>query len=380
MTKLIGLVVVTNHNFGSILQTYALQRVVRRMGASTQIIKYAEGATSKICRFRNIEYATSRLKMIYKRLAISLRHSRRKSQLSERANAFREFINKELSFSELYTSLDSLSEAAKKYDIVLLGSDQVWHPMNPIMNFFTLNFVPENIKKGAYAPSFGVSSIPESYKKTYAHYINRIDYVSSRELTGVKIIKELTNRDVPMVCDPTLLLTESEWEECLSDKVRIEEKYVFCYFIGNNPNQRNLVKQYARKNNLKIVALLHIDEFIESDENYADYAPYNVGPAEFLYLLKNAECIMTDSFHASVFSLQFHRPFYTFNRFENGKGNSTSSRIDSLLSTVGLLDRKVSNGATFEDLSTNAINFSDVNERMEKFRAFSLNYLKSIVG
>lgn len=380
MTKLIGLVVVTNHNYGSILQTYALQRVVSRLGGNTQIIKYAEGATSKICRFRNIEYAISRLKMIYKRLAISLRHSRQKSQLSERANAFREFINQELSFSELYTSLGALSEAAKKYDVVLLGSDQVWHPMNLIMNFFTLNFVPDNIKKGAYAPSFGVSSIPKSYKKAYTDYINRIDYVSSRELTGVKIIKELTNKDVPMVCDPTILLTECEWEKCLSDKVRIEEKYVFCYFIGNNPNQRNLVKQYAKRNNLKIVALLHIDEYIESDEHYADYAPYNVGPAEFLYLLKNAECIMTDSFHASVFSLQFHRPFYTFNRFENGKGNSTSSRIDSLLGTMGLLDRKVPNGASFEDLSTNAINYCEVDERMEKFRAFSLNYLKSIVG
>ena len=88
---------------------------------------------------------------------------------------------------------------------------------------------------------------------------------------------------------------------------------------------------------------------------------------------------MTDSFHASVFSLQFHRDFYTFNRFENGNGNSTSSRIDSLLDTVNLMDRKVKNGATVYDLSNKTIDYNDVDERLRKFRASSEDYLRSIV-
>lgn len=378
--KKIGLVAVTNHNYGSILQTYALQTAVRNMGCDTQIIKYAEGKAAKIGRFRNMNYAVSRLKIIIKDLSMNLLLPKQKHLLGERSAVFSEFIDKELTFSDTYYSLDRLAKVSSKYDVILLGSDQVWHPMNLFMNFFTLNFVPDDVKKGAYAPSFGVSRIPDAYKKAYSEYISRIEHVSCREMAGVMLIKELTGRDVPMVCDPTLLLTAKNWESCLSDKVKINEKYVFCYFIGDNPNQREVVKEYAKEHGLKIVALLHIDEYIGSDEGYADYTPYNVGPAEFLYLVKNADCVMTDSFHASVFSLQFHREFYTFNRFENGNGNSTSSRIDSLLGTVNLMDRKVKNGAMLKDLTTSEIDFDDVDERLKDFRASSEAYLKSIVG
>lgn len=376
----IGLVTVTNHNYGSILQTYALQTAVRNLGGDTLIMQYAESKAAKIRRFCNKEYAISRMKMIYKKVAMSMLYPKQKHLLGERANSFREFINKELYFSPLYTSLHSLSVASSEYNMVLLGSDQVWHPMNLLMNFFTLNFVPDDVKKGAYAPSFGVSNIPDSYKKAYSDYISRIECVSCREMAGVKLVKELTGRDVPMVCDPTMLLTSKDWESCLSDKVRIKEKYVLCYFIGDNPNHREVVTEYAKMHRLKIVALLHIDEYIASDEKYADYTPYDVGPAEFLYLVKNAECVMTDSFHASVFSLQFHRNFYTFNRFENRKGNSTSSRIDTLLDAVNLMDRKVKDGANLKDLSTSIIDFIDVDERLENFRASSEAYLKSVIG
>lgn len=376
----IGLVVVTNHNYGSILQSFALQQAIRSIGCSTEIVNYQEEKKAKIKRLQNFEYAISRVKIIYKQIMMRLVHPEQKRLLNERTNAFRDFIDGNFYFSKKCVKMASLTELATTYDVVLLGSDQVWHPLNYLMNFFTLNFVPDEVKKGAYAPSFGVSCIPDAYKKAYSDYISRIDHVSCREMAGVKLIKELTGRDVPMVCDPTLLLTAKDWESCLSDRVKINEKYVFCYFIGDNPNQREVVKEYAKEHGLKIVALLHIDEYIASDENYADYTPYNVGPAEFLYLVKNADCVMTDSFHASVFSLQFHREFYTFNRFENGNGNSTSSRIDSLLGTVNLMDRKVRNGAMLNDLSTSEIDFDDVDERLKEFRASSEAYLKSIVG
>lgn len=379
MSKKIGLVAVTNHNFGSILQTYALQCAVRSMGCDTQIIQYSEGKSAKIRRFKNKEYAISRLKMIYKKVAMNILYPKQKHLLAERAEAFRRFIDNELTFSKLCTSKGALSKLSKNYDKIVLGSDQVWHPMNLLMDFFTLNFVPDSIMKGAYAPSFGVSVIPESYKPAYKAYINRIEHVSCREIAGVNLIKNLVGRDVPMVCDPTLLLAANDWEPCLSDKVKYNEKYVFCYFIGDNPNQRKVIQDYAKKHGYKIVALLHIDEYVESDENYADYTPYNVGPAEFLYLVKNAECVMTDSFHASVFSLQFHRNFYTFNRFENGKGNSTSSRIDSLLGTVELMDRKVKNGATMTDLSEKPIDYTKVDGVLAQFRASSVEYLRSII-
>ena len=379
MPNRIGLVSVTNHNFGSILQTYALQIAVRKMGCEVNILKYKERLSAKIKRLANSEYAVSRLKSIYKMFVMNILHPKQDSLLQQRSHVFQDFINNKLVFSKSCCSRKELSTLCSNFDVVLLGSDQVWHPMNLLMDFFTLTFVPDNIRKGAYAPSFGVSEIPHSYREAYRTYIGRIDYVSCREMAGVKIIKELTGKDVPMVCDPTLLLTAADWECCLSDTISFREKYVFCYFIGDNPHQRLLAKEYAQKNNYKIAALLHIDEYIASDEGYADYTPYNVGPSEFLYLIKDAECVMTDSFHATVFSLQFHKPFYTFNRFENGRRNSTSSRIDSLLSTVELMARKVPTGATMDMLSADEIDYAHVDGLLQKFRESSVNYLRSIL-
>lgn len=378
--KHIGLVSVTNHNFGSILQTYALQRAVRKTGCETEIILYKEGTASKLNRLRNLEYMTTRVKMVIKSIKMRILHPQQKNNLSNRSNAFTHFISKQLSFTELFTSKEKLSQIAHNYDGIILGSDQVWHPMNLLMDFFTLNFVPDEVNKVAYAPSFGVSSIPSKYKEAYKKYVSRINWLSCREMAGVKIIKDLIGKDVPLVCDPTLLLTGYEWSGALSNSVHYDEKYIFCYFIGNNPNQRRLARNYANKYGLKIVALLHIDEFIPTDEYYADYTPYNVGPEEFLYLINNAELIMTDSFHATVFSLTFKKNFFTFNRFEHGKGNSTSSRIDSLLSVVNLDDRKVPAKANMEILEhMKAIEYEDVERKLNNFRNISFEYLQKAI-
>lgn len=376
--KKIGIVAVTNHNFGSILQTFALQIVVKKLGCNPEIIRYKEPKMRKLKRLKNGEYAASRLKMIYKHFAMAFGSKERKENLRRRFVAFSDFIKKELSFSKVCVNKDALTDISNEYDTILLGSDQVWHPMNLYMDFFTLNFVPLEKNKVAYASSFGVSSLPETYREPYREYISRFNHLSCREEAGVKLIKDLTGKTAQWVCDPTILLTYEDWLPYLSSKVKYNEKYVFCYFIGNNPNQRRSVRQFADEKGLKFVALLHIDEYIKSDEMYADYAPYNVGPAEFLFLIKNAEFVMTDSFHATVFSLQFHKNFFTFNRFENGKGKSTTSRIDSLLSTVNLMKRKVPQGALptfFEELPK--IDYNDVDERMSSFRNSSMEYLKN---
>ena len=386
--KKIGLVAVTNHNYGSILQTFALQEAVRAHGCETEILKYAEPATAKLKRFKNLEYCKTRLKRVYRNFVIGTLYKQHKQNLSTRAKAFQRFINAELTMTDTCRTLSALTSLCHDYNAILLGSDQVWHPMNLQMNFFTLNFVPTDVKKGAYAPSFGVSKLPVLYEEPYRKYISRIEYVSCREKAGTVLIEKLTGRKVPMVCDPTLLLNGSEWssiaDRCASEAQRMAldgVPYIFCYFIGNNPNQRRLVNEFKKKYGCKVVALQHINEYIPSDEEYADYSPYDVGPAEFLQLVRYAKYVMTDSFHASVFSLQFHRDFYVFDRFENGAGNSTTSRIDSLLGVVDLLDRKMPHAASMENLeSVKAIDYSDVETKLSEFRKSSQEYLSSIIS
>lgn len=317
----IGLVCVTNHNYGSILQTFALQTIVNNLGVETEIVRYNESKFSKIRRLRNKEYMRTRFKVIEKKITLTFLYRKYSHLLQERNIAFSKFISTNLKFSDVLFSLSELNRKAYNYDIVLLGSDQVWHPMNLYMNFFTLNFVPDKIIKAAYAPSFGVSKIPKSYKESYRKYINRIQYLSCREAAGVDIIYDLTGKKPPMVCDPTMLLSKEDWLQVLPGKTKYPFKYIFCYFIGDNPEQRELVLKLKETTGYKIITLLHIDEYISSDSNYGDYTPFDVDPLDFLELIKNAEYIMTDSFHASVFSILFHKAFFTFNRFENIKRN-----------------------------------------------------------
>lgn len=379
--KKIGIVSVTNHNFGSILQTYALQIIIRKLGYTTQIIRYKESRFSKIKRLQNYEYTVRKLKELYKNVLMNIIHVNRKQFLKRRTYSFSTFINSKIIFSDFCFTKSELTKKSKEFSTILLGSDQVWHPMNLHMDFFTLNFVPDNIRKVAYASSFGVSCIPKTYQLKYKEYINRFQYLSCREEAGGELIKQLTGRKAHWVCDPTIILTGKDWIPIQSDKIKYKEKYIFCYFIGNNPNQRKLVKSFALNNGYKIVALLHIDEYIASDEDYADYTPYDVGPAEFLYLLNHSEYVMTDSFHATVFSLLFHKEFFIFNRFENGKGKSTVSRIDSLLKIVNLENRKIIKSNMIDGLPfDNDIDFQKVDILLDEFRHSSIQYLNDALA
>lgn len=377
----IGIITVTNHNYGSILQSFALQIILKKKGHIFEVIKYIEPNIVKLKRIKNKEYVYAKIKTIYKNIIFTLFHPKLKHLLNERKFAFDEFIDLNFTFSNSCFTKSELTKKSKEFSTILLGSDQVWHPMNLHMDFFTLNFVPDNIRKVAYASSFGVSCIPKTYQLKYKEYINRFQYLSCREEAGGELIKQLTGRKAHWVCDPTIILTGKDWIPIQSDKIKYKEKYIFCYFIGNNPNQRKLVKSFARNHGYKIVALLHIDEYIASDEDYADYTPYDVGPAEFLYLLNHSEYVMTDSFHATVFSLLFHKEFFIFNRFENGKGKSTVSRIDSLLKIVNLENRKIIKSNMIDGLPfDNDIDFQKVDILLDEFRHSSIQYLNDALA
>ena len=379
--KKIHLACVTYHNYGSLLQTYALQTVVSNLGFRPEIIAYTEPKLQKIKRLVNKEYAVTRLKMFSKGLRMKLKGEAFYNNLKIRSCSFDDFINRHLVLGKKYTKLDEIKKDSTKWDLVLLGSDQVWHPINYEMHFFTLEILSSNVQKIAYAPSFGVSQIPNKYVTKYRKFLDGFTYLSCRENTGVNIIKDITGREAAHVCDPTLLMTSDEWRSVSKTYTIIEGPYLFVYLMGNNDNHRDFAKQYAKKHNLKIVALTHIDEYVKSDDNYADYTPFNVGPLDFLGLIDNATAIFTDSFHASVFSLLFHKNFYTFNRFESCIGTSTTSRIDSLLTMAGVNERKIKNGATLSDIELiKPTTWSVVDDNISAFRERSLEYLKKILN
>ena len=339
------------HDYGGMLQAFATQRFLEKQGIESDAINFdnVKGDISRrkwkyfLSNIMDISIVKEKSRLIEKKIRQKT-NARLKAQMAERDNAFDKFCTSHFKVSRHFDSWDDMAKASQKeYDAVIVGSDQLWLPSNVMADYYTLNWVPEKVKKIAYATSFGIGNIPQKYKEMYRQYLTRIDYLSARETSGQEIISELTDKSVPLVNDPALLLDANGWDEVIKDKPIINDKYIFCYFMGDNPEQREFVKRLAKEKGLKIVALLHLDQFIETDEHYADYTPWDISPDDFVNLVKYAEYVCTDSFHGTVFSIIYSRNFFTFKRFNKKASLSTNTRITSLLTRVGLMDRLVVN-------------------------------------
>lgn len=263
------------------------------------------------------------------------------------------------------------------YSSVLVGSDQLWLPGNIAADYYTLNFVPETVNSIAYATSFGQSSLPKNSAKKAEVFLKKIKHIGVREESGQKLVKEIANRDVPVVCDPTLLFTGDEWMAIQQKEPIIKGKYILCYFLGNNPPHREFAKRLKEVTGCKIIALTHLDEFVKSDEGYADETPYDIDPADFLNLIRNAEYVCTDSFHCSVFSILYKRQFFTFRRYNRNTKQSTNSRLDTLFHMAGITGRLLTGEENIANCLKIETDFESVHKKLEGIRQKSYQYLLS---
>lgn len=373
--KKVGLISVSIHNYGSLLQTYAMQQVLDQYGIDNDIILFKSDPVKQIYRVLNVPFMTMKLKLYKRKLITRLMYKEICDGSKERDTAFMSFKNDYCRFTKKITDRKELEDYGKRYDAYILGSDQVWNPANLEMDFYTMNFIPENKSKIAYAPSFGVSSIPKNQISKTQAYLNRIQHISVREVAGANIVKSLTGRDVPVVCDPTALLTREDWDKLKSRRKYVDGKYIFCYFLGSNPLHRKFANQVKSETGYQILALQHIDEFVKGDLDFADVTPYDVGPQDFLNLLSNAEIVLTDSFHGTMFSIYYHKQFFTFNRYADGKKDSTNSRIVSILGMLHLEDRGLQGNENVKICLSKEINWDEVQDSLEKFRVKSKSFL-----
>ena len=205
--------------------------------------------------------------------------------------------------------------------------------------------------------------------------MNRFDHIALREQRACDLVKSLTGRDVSVVLDPTLLFSGDEWLHIQKSEPIAKEDYIFVYLLGDNPGQRLFIKNVQKRTGYKVIAFQHLDDYIPSDEGFADETPYNVGPAEFLNYIRNAKYVFTDSFHCTVFSILYKKRFFTFSRFSESEKQSTNTRIDNLLNIVGLEKRRITNSLSVEDIFTINDDFSHVEERLSKMKEISLSYL-----
>lgn len=363
-------------NYGSQLQAYATQLLFDKMGVpnETICIDGLRGEINKakyryfLSRIWDVNTVKDKFATVKKVWAMKTKGNEFRANMAERKRMFDDFARTMFHVSRVYNSKAELVKAAHGYSAFVVGSDQLWLPSNIEADYYTLNFVPDDVPKIALATSFGISQLPKAQAKKAERFLKRLDFCSVREQSGQRIVKELTGRDVPVVCDPTILFTAEDWASIAKPERFVKEPYMFCYFLGNNPCQREFVKRFREKTGCKIVQLQHCDEYIKTDVDFPDIAPYDVGPKEFIRLIRDAEYVFTDSFHCSVFSMLHSKKFFTFRRYNSDSTVSTNGRLYSLLSLVGLENRLLQGNEDVHECMNLAIDYVQVHERLAKLR------------
>lgn len=372
------------HNYGSMLQALATQMTLDKLGYENETIDIS-GFNGEIKKAKMLYFAKASLTsdILLSKLGMATNVLRRKLSKGAykentiiRNKKFDDFYKEHFRLSEKYTSKADLSNKCKDtYSAVLVGSDQLWLPGNIAGDYYTLNFVPKEVNTIAYATSFGQSTLPSDSAKKATVFLKKIRHIGVREESGQKLVKELVGRNVPVVCDPTLLFTGDEWMSIQKEEAKINEPYILCYFLGNNPPHREFAKKLKEKTGCKIVALIHLDEYVKNDEGYADYTPYDVDPADFLNLIRNAQYVCTDSFHCSLFSMLYKKEFFTFKRYARKTKSSTNSRLDTLFNLAGVKGRVLNGDEEIQKCLDMNIDYEKVHKNLQKIRVESYQYL-----
>lgn len=358
-------------NYGSVLQAYATQEAIKSYGHTTKLVRFENNKNDL---FKMLGIARNLVSIYHWNLRfqrIKTKKNRAKENSEERIKKFIDFIEKNIIETEQLSCGKELKEAVRQFDIVVAGSDQIWHPSNRTLHYFTLDFI-NDIKKISYASSFGVSRLPVQMKFGYKKALSQFDYITVREQSGVEIVEDLGLKAY-LVVDPTLLLTAEEWSKVARYKESYQD-YIFCYFLGSRKEGRIKAEEMKRKTGMKIITIASIDDHIELDDEYADSIVDKAGPEEFLGLIKNAKYVFTDSFHCSVFSIIFNKQFFTFKRFNNNSKISTNSRIENLLGLLGMEDRICDEETKIDSIQD--VNFIEVQRKLEFLRKESKKHLE----
>lgn len=369
MKKNVCLVTCYINNYGACLQAYALQQTIKNLGYNCEILKYTPSDSVK--EFSFIQKMFEFAKDIYRILKYD-----NYSYFFSLKPCFRRFRKKNLIFTNRnFIDENSVYSSHIKFDAYVVGSDQLWNPLihgNQNNKIYFLDFVDDGAKKIAYAPSFGISSLPsENIERNAAAMLASFDFLSCREEDGSAIVRSLTNKECFTVLDPTFLLSSKEW-----DLLRIElpkqKKYILVYKFGNNDYEVNFIEYISHITQFEVVIIPCIKEDFS-----LKYRKINKGgPETFLSYIKNAALVITDSFHATALSINFNVPFFSMLRNTKDEKNNMNSRILNILSMMKLEDRLVTCESNFQNFVKVDMDFSTSNSILDAKRTIDISRLR----
>ncbi len=357
--KKVGIVTIYDYNnYGNRLQNYALQTIFENLGYEVSSFKfYGNSNIDNFLKFR--------LRNIFRVFRYYLKSM--KSLIYFK----RIFRNKLFTMKYIKTSENiyqgNIDRIKKHYDFFITGSDQIWNPNFYKNNMYInlLGFI-ENEKKIAIAPSIAVDNLNKSQIEEFEKYLKKFDHISCRERLGSNLLKNIINKEVDTIIDPTLFFEKEFWErKILKPRFHNDNSgYILLYFVGKMSNEnKEIINEYADKKNIQIIDML------DSKSQY-----YTCNPFEFLYMIHNASLVITDSFHASIFSYTFNVPFRIFRRVETSI--SMNSRLVNLIEVLGLPDNIYFDGITL--LNENFYyepNLDKITNERKKFKRFINDFI-----
>lgn len=368
--KKVGIITIHKiNNYGSVLQAYALQRVCNEMGYTVEIIDYNfpnhAHTDNKYAVHQDTQPTEPHLiKMLYA-LGLIRQHK-----------GISNFVHKYHHLSaRQYGTPDELLKDAPNYDIYITGSDQLWNPRycngDPA---FMLHFAPDVALRISYAASIGADSIPNELKSQYKKLLSRYAHISVRENSGVNVIKDVVGKDATVVLDPSLLLNKDQWNEIASPNRQYKKKYILCYFLNYTfnafPYVDKLAQYIQKQTGYELVRVARPPHHL-----CAKHTHYRIGasPEEFLALVRDAEMILTTSFHGTAFAVNYGKSVFTVVKDKE----SSDSRQISLMHNVGLDAQVLSINDEMPDVSRFSYDVAAEQNRLEHLRRESMDFLRN---
>lgn len=342
------------HNYGAVLQAYALKKYISNLGYDVKVINYhhytiPDGFPRK-----------RKINSVKPKKILDHFYSKRDHLI--RWEKFNKFI-KELTNNEekVYTSEEELEKL--DIDFWICGSDQIWNTdiTGGINKGFFLDFETKG-KKISYAVSMGIPELSKEYEEQFKNSINNLQNISVREETLKKYCEKFTDKEVVKTLDPTFLLKEEDYNELILENA-INEKYILIYALGPDERLTNIATKISKERNLKIIELNDYKK-----RKYFCEQISNAGPHEFVTLIKGAEVVITNSFHGTIFSIIFKKEFYTLTRLNR------NSRMENILEIVDMKDRLIDKLEDLENVQEQ--NYNKSIKRLQEEAQKSKEFLK----
>jgi len=351
-------------SFGAALQMYALYRAVEELGAEAEILNYHNA-------YMKAERHTGRVRgksSIGGKLYLLLKNAMHCRQISG-FRAFEKSLDRYP--AKPVSDKHALPGLCERYSHVICGSDQVWNPniTDTDLSYF-LDFCDCDTKRISYAPSFGISEFSTEFQTKIKKELLQFKALSAREVEGQELIQALTGTDVPLVTDPTFLLTKAQWTQEERTCTKQKEPYILYYTVKSSKHLLQFARKLAEEKNMKLLVVGgNAVKQLKNRDSRLEYA-WDLEPRQWLGLMHHADCVVTNSFHGTAFSLIYEKDFYL------ELSSETNSRLRQIVRTAAVEDRVVGEGCAAWD---SHIDYTRVMEKLEPLKKSSKEYLKAAI-